>query len=126
APHFAYRAPDDPVTVSFDTSTPLVLILNEVLSNAIKHAFPNGPGEVVITVKRSRGRIVLRVRDNGVGLPPDHRNRMRDSMGLRLIAALAKQIGGRARFTLDRGTMFTLSLPQSVLDNAMQPFGDQR
>ena len=117
APKFSFRAASPQVPIALDTATPIVLILNEVLSNAVKHAFPDRPaGEVRIALRRSGTRLTLLVRDNGVGLPPDKLAQMDHSMGLRLVNALARQIGAKATFRSKAGTVFTLSIPRSAVE----------
>jgi two-component sensor histidine kinase len=110
----ACRIEAEPVQVDFDVATPLVLIVNEVLSNAFKHAFPEGSGgEIVITVRRSGGAVVLAIRDSGPGMPAAAATARRpDSMGLRLIDLLARQIGAATRFEAADGTVFTLSIAE--------------
>jgi two-component sensor histidine kinase len=73
------------------------LILNELASNAIKHAFPGGHGgEVTVTLEHdpAAGGVFLRVSDNGVGLPADLDWRQSSSLGLRLVQMLAGQMHG--------------------------------
>ena len=100
------------LTVHPDTAMPLGLILNEVVSNAFKHAFPNGRnGQISVRVERAEdGRGVLSVRDNGVGFDPSHRAK---GMGRRLIAGLAGQLGGEATTVSGDGSLFTVSFPLS-------------
>src|SRR5262249_41433950 len=61
-----------PVTLSIDTAIPCGLILNELISNCLKHAFPPGqPGEIRLDLHRQNGTCILRVMDNGLGMPLD-------------------------------------------------------
>jgi two-component sensor histidine kinase len=62
-----------PLILSIEMAVPCGLILNELASNAIKHAFPNGVGEVSVNLEHdpATGVACLRVRDNGLGLPAD-------------------------------------------------------
>jgi two-component sensor histidine kinase len=63
-----------PVHVAFETATPVALIVNEVLSNAFKHAFPDGRrGSILVTVDENDAATLLEIRDDGVGLPPTTR-----------------------------------------------------
>jgi PAS domain S-box-containing protein len=117
APKFVFRGSDPQVPIAFDAATPIVLILNEVLSNAVKHAFPGKrAGEVRIAIGRRSGRLMLQVRDDGVGLPEDKAEQKTHSMGLRLVDALARQIGARANFRSRSGTVFTLSIPLEAVE----------
>jgi two-component sensor histidine kinase len=113
--------------ITFDAATPIVLILNEVLSNTVKHAFPDGrTGEVRIGLRRSGGRLMLQVRDNGIGLPPTRIEQMNSSMGLRLVSALARQLGAKASFKSEKGTVFTLSIPGSVIETSQSRMSNNR
>ena len=81
APRILFRAASPQVPIALDAATPIVLILNEVLSNAVKHAFPQSrAGEVRIALRCSRTRLVLQVRDNGIGLPPNRVAHVNSSM----------------------------------------------
>jgi two-component sensor histidine kinase len=84
---------DDEVVWAPDFMVPLGLIVGEALTNALKHAFPDDrPGRVVVSLAaREGGRMLLRVEDDGIGLPMTRRE---GSLGLRLIEMLAKQIKG--------------------------------
>jgi two-component sensor histidine kinase len=100
------------VPVDREAATPLGLILNEVVSNAFKHAFADGR-EGVLTVHLTRtedGRGLLTVEDNGVGFDPQTPTK---GIGRRLISALTQQIGGESKFetAVDGGSLFTLTFP---------------
>jgi len=86
----------EPVAVAVATAVPCGLILNELASNALKHAFPSDGGEVTVGLSRepATGRLRLWVRDNGVGLPADLDWRHARSLGLRLVQMLARQLEG--------------------------------
>ncbi len=105
--------------VDREAATPLGLILNEVVSNAFKHAFSDGRNGV-LTVHLSRtadGRGVLTVEDNGLGFDPQAPTK---GIGRRLIAALTQQIGGESRFetAINGGSLFTLSFPLASRETA--------
>ncbi len=87
----------DAVQVSLDQATPVGLLLNELMSNAFKHGFPQGHrGEVRVALHAAfEGHPArLTVSDSGVGLPADFDARKSQSMGLKLVADLARQLGG--------------------------------
>jgi len=102
----------EPVKLSATAAVPCGLILNELVSNALKYAFPSGYGEVTIGLTRqpATGRVCLRVRDDGVGMPPDLDWRHSPSLGLRLVHLLAEQLGGTVEIGSGRGTEFRVSL----------------
>ena len=85
-----------PLILPVEMAVSCGLILNELVSNAIKHAFPSGGGEVTVTLEQdpATGAACLRVRDNGVGLPADLDWRQSASLGLRLVQMLAGQMHG--------------------------------
>jgi PAS domain S-box-containing protein len=87
------------------------LILNELCSNAIKHAFPDGDGEVVVTLTHdpAAGAVCLRVCDNGVGLPRDLDWRHSSSLGLRLVQMLVGQMCGAVQTGPGPGTEFQIN-----------------
>jgi len=88
-----------PLTAGMDTAVPLGLAVNELLTNAFKHAFPRAarstmtPPEIVIALRpEPGGRLRLEVRDNGVGLPEDFAPAKNGSLGMRLVQIFAKQL----------------------------------
>jgi two-component system, sensor histidine kinase PdtaS len=89
---------------------PCGLILNELITNALKHAFPEGRAGVVrVELRRTAsGRFVLLVSDDGVGLPPSVDVRQTDSLGLQLVRTLADQLRGELRVERGAGTAFRL------------------
>lgn len=99
------------ICLNIDTAVPCGLIINELVSNALKHAFPDGrKGEITITFSQSGDTLELAVSDNGVGIPETIDFRNTDSLGLRLVTILAEdQLNGE--ITLDRceGTTFRIT-----------------
>jgi two-component sensor histidine kinase len=86
----------DPVIIDADLAVPCGLILNELISNALKHGFPNSAdGEIKVTLRSGAdGRCTLCVEDSGVGIPADLEVHTSKSLGLRLVRSLAQQIHG--------------------------------
>jgi PAS domain S-box-containing protein len=84
----------DPTMVSIDTAVPLGLMLNELVTNALKYAFPNGRSGCLKVALRSSadGRFSLMVYDDGIGLPIDFQLEQASSLGLRLVRMFAKQL----------------------------------
>ncbi len=96
--------------VGIDQATPCGLLLNELISNALKHGFPDGrTGAVHITLGTLTDTAMVRicVSDSGVGLPADFETRRGLSLGLRLVSNLAKQIGGA--LVIGPGATFTVT-----------------
>jgi len=98
------------IWLDVDTSIPCGLIINELVSNALKHAFPGGQeGEIgVAACDDGDGRILLRVSDTGVGFPAAIDFRNTPSLGLQLVNTLADQIGGVLELNRGRGTEFRI------------------
>lgn len=110
----------DDVSFHMDRAVPCGLILNELLTNAMKHAFPAGKkGNIRIELKEhrsGRGRksanYRLKVRDNGVGLPRAFQLGKTNSLGMKIIRLLTKQIGGTVEMIRSHGTIFQVTFPQ--------------
>ncbi len=102
-----------------DRAIPIGLIVNELVTNAVKYAFPGGAkGTVMVTLKRTAGQLHLTVADDGRGLDP---NRADSGLGARLVDGLAHQLGGRVERDSDnQGTTVRLNLPWR---EASQGFG---
>lgn len=101
-----------PLQLSPDQALPLGLIVNEIVSNAFKHGFPDGrPGSVRITLEQpvDSNEAVLAVADNGVGMAETPAGGM--GLGTRLITGLAQQLGGRTNITRGNGVRVELRFP---------------
>jgi two-component sensor histidine kinase len=83
------------IQLSLDAAIPCGLIVNELVSNALKHAFPAGTtGEVRVTLRSEGDTVKLSVRDNGVGLPDDLDLGYTETLGLQLVNSLVRQLDG--------------------------------
>jgi PAS domain S-box-containing protein len=88
----------EPVVVGNDRAVLVGLVLNELLTNAIKYAYPDRKGTISVTVGRAlEGGVLLAVEDEGAGLPGDFSERERSSLGFRIVKGLARQIGSELR-----------------------------
>ncbi len=120
--HVEIKLELQPVSVSVEMAVPCGLILNELVTNALKHAFSGrARGELTTTLRAGPdGRVCLRVSDNGVGLPAGMDWRQSPSLGLRLIHLLAGQLNAKVEVEVHagRGTEFLISFEQS---QAKQP-----
>ncbi len=84
---------------------PLGIIINELITNAFKYAFPQGrEGEIVITVTKVNDEVSISIKDDGVGVSDDVVSSMSGGFGLNLVSALAEQIGGVLKIKKDNGT----------------------
>ncbi|MBP0007701.1 PAS domain S-box protein [Roseofilum sp. Belize Diploria] len=100
----------EPVLLNIETAHPCGLIVNELLSNTLKHAFPEGTqGKVeVIMYQQDNNQIVVKVADNGIGFPEDLDFRNVDSLGMELVCTLTEQLEGEITLLRDHGTTFEL------------------
>ena len=109
--------------VDLDRAIPCGLVLNELASNSVKHAFPEGRlGEVWIDLRRvDPATIGLSVRDNGAGLPADWETRVERSLGVQLVTDLARQLGGRLAIGPD--ARFEITFPAEFQTRPALPRG---
>ena len=101
------------VQLPIDSAIPCGLIVNELISNAMKHAFPNGrPGTIRIEFKQKSGEhATLSVEDDGVGIAPDFVFEDSATLGILLVKTLAGQLGGSLTVARTPHTCFTLDFP---------------
>jgi len=111
ASRISLRLDLEDVSLGVGTALPCGLVLNELVSNCIKHAFPEGgQGEIAVVLRRSPlGGYSMTVADNGRGLPKEMDFRKSKSLGLRLVTNLTElQLCGTLRVRTDNGTEITL------------------
>jgi two-component sensor histidine kinase len=90
--HVHLHVEGDHVNVTLDLATPLALIASELITNACKHAFPNGrQGQILVEARRKDDEVRLVIADDGTGFLEDHGPKPR-SIGLQLVNALAEQL----------------------------------
>ena len=108
------RVEAESIELDLDRAIPCGLILNELISNALKYAFPgNGAGEVVVEVRTlENGRFLMAVTDNGIGLAEEWDWRNAPSLGLRIVLMLTSQLDGAIELARGPGTRFELIIPQ--------------
>lgn len=96
------------ITLEIDQAIPCGMIINELVSNAIKHAFPGDRcGTICVEVQEcGEKQLQLTVADNGVGLPSNLDHRGTETLGLQLVCLLAEQLHGKADFLRENGTRF--------------------
>ena len=101
------------IHLGIDTAVPCGLIINELLTNALKHAFPDHrTGTIALGLHRlAPGKLRLAVEDNGVGFPEGVDFRSLTSMGMTLVISLAQQIEGTLVMERKGGTRFTVEFP---------------
>jgi PAS domain S-box-containing protein len=100
------------VKINIHVAIPLGLIINELVSNALKHGFPEGKtGNISISIRTDADHIILAIKDNGTGIPEDFDWRNARSLGLRLVIELTDQLDGSISLDRTGGTGFTVSIP---------------
>ncbi len=101
-----------PVLLPLDLAIPCGMIVNELVSNALEHAFPdNRAGEIRVGLTLDDAGCCLRVADNGVGIRAGLTAGEETSMGLKVVQALARQIHGKLEVREDGGTAFAIRFP---------------
>ncbi|MDY9926681.1 PocR ligand-binding domain-containing protein [Methanosarcina sp.] len=111
---------EENVFLNMDTGVPLGIIVNELISNSLKHAFPGkDSGEIRIELRREENgkhkkegykvtSFILTVSDNGIGIPENLNIEYVDSLGMQLINALIDQLDGELELKRNNGTEFTI------------------
>jgi PAS domain S-box-containing protein len=100
----------DDIDLNVDYAVPCGLIINELVSNCFKHAFPDKKGEITVEIHAVDETITLRVKDNGVGIPEDLDFRTTETLGLRLVTILAEdQLNGDISLVRSGGTEFCIT-----------------
>ena len=104
------------ITLDVDTAIPLGLILNELLTNSMKYAFPNNEkGVIKVNLKKTKDEeFLLEVKDNGIGMSSDFDVESVDSLGMKLIMILTQQINGHLEFDFSNGTRFSINFHETT------------
>jgi PAS domain S-box-containing protein len=104
----------DDFLLDINKAIPCGFIINELVANSFKYAFPPGrSGEIVISILKHEDVVIFRIRDNGIGLPPDFSWQEPQTFGLRIVKLLVKQLRGSIEYSTDSGTAFTFSFPDT-------------
>ena len=110
----------EPLSCHRDVALPCGLIVTEVLSNALKYAFPGGKqAKVQIELRREpSGKLHLLIADNGIGLPAACDWETSPTLGLRLVRTLARQIEANIQVTSGQGTAFSIAFRDGLRGTA--------
>ena len=104
----------EPIPLSIKRAIPCGLMINELITNALKHAFPGDRGGTIcVTLGRADDKLQLEVRDDGVGLPESWDIRTSESLGLRLVRTLTRQLAGDLAVHGQPGTCFQITFPEA-------------
>ena len=108
-----YRVEIDEIVFGVDLAVPCGLIINELVANALKHAFPGDRrGEICVRMRLDQDRYRLSVEDDGIGFPAGLDVSQTGTLGLQLVRTLTEQIGGRLQEKTGQGTAFVIDLPR--------------
>ena len=108
----------DTISLSIDSAIPCGLIINELISNALKYAFHgNKSGEIKFSFKKYGNNIILIISDDGEGIPSHIDIKNTSSLGMRLIHSLTKQLDGNIVLEKGKGTTFTLTFAGDKSEN---------
>ena len=106
----------DDIFLDINTAVPLGLIVNELITNSLKHAFPEGKtGEINVDFHPIDDHYEFIVKDNGIGFPEDLDYQNTDSLGLQMVNSLTDQIDGEIILERSSGTEFKITFIDSVV-----------
>ncbi|CAN5166746.1 hypothetical protein BH09BAC4_BH09BAC4_01210 [soil metagenome] len=110
-----------PVDLDVTLAVPLGLIINEVITNSLKHAFPfNQTGIIGVSLRKLDSQTYqLTINDNGVGLPADINPNRSRTLGMSLIRGLSKQLGGRIQINQSDGVQISLTFTEEKIVKEM-------
>ena len=104
---------DEEVKLNIETSIPCGLIINELVINSLKHAFKDRlNGKIWVKMKKKDDEIILKLADNGTGLPEDFKLENAQTLGLELVNNLIKQIDGKIEVNTEHGTSFIITFKE--------------
>jgi two-component system, sensor histidine kinase PdtaS len=108
--------PEAEVQIDLDRTIPCGLLVNELVSNSFKHAFPEErTGEIVIRIdEEADSQVCLSVADNGIGLPADRELALGSSLGLQLVQLFTEQLHGILTIDRTNGTRFSMCFPKGI------------
>jgi two-component sensor histidine kinase len=116
ARHVAVRLELEPVLLGVDQAVPCGLLINELVTNALKHAFPEGrAGTLAVSLHQpGEGMVELAVADDGIGMADDFDWQHADSLGLRLVTSLTRQLQGEVELERKNGVRVTIRFKRKV------------
>jgi PAS domain S-box-containing protein len=100
------------ITLNMETAIPLGLIISEMVTNSLKHAFPNSKGEISISLHTKDEETELIIKDNGVGVPKDFYTQKPGKLGLQLLNTLVEQLEGTIKLDRSQGTTFKITFKE--------------
>ncbi len=112
--HISLNIKSDDIILNIKQAIPCGLIINELISNSLKYAFPQGEGTILVEFYLEDGnKLILIVSDNGTGLPEDFNLENISTLGMELVVNLTEQLHGHIEINRNGGTSFKISFPYS-------------
>jgi two-component sensor histidine kinase len=114
SPSLTIKCAADALVLSADHAVPLGLLINELVTNASKYAYPDGRGVITVSARKRGKNLEIEVADHGIGLPEGFIiDQPRKSLGFRLITGFVRQLGGRLLVEKNQptGARFTVEMP---------------
>lgn len=103
----------DDIYLGIETAVPCGLLVNELITNSMKHAFPDGrSGNVYISLKQVNNQYELIIRDDGIGIPPNLDFENSTSLGIQIVHSLVNQIDGELEINNDHGAEFKVKFQE--------------
>ncbi|BDZ67757.1 sensor histidine kinase [Methanobacterium ferruginis] len=97
------------IEIGIDTAIPLGLIINELVTNSLKHAFPEGrKGKIEVSLKKEDEVFTLNISDDGVGMPEESELEKKNTLGLQLVNSLVNQLDGVMEMNGKKGVKFNV------------------
>jgi len=101
------------VKMELETAIPLGLLINEIVANSVNHAFPNDrKGEIIVELKRDGDAFILKMSDDGIGIPRNIDFKKAETLGFQLINSLVNQLDGQIEMQPNKGTSFTVKFKE--------------
>jgi len=120
APGIRLRTDIIDVSFNMETAIPCGLIINELVSNSLKYAFPNNVGEISVSLRHyNQGQFLLTISDNGVGIPEDIDFKHSSSLGFRLTNNLASQLEGKIDLLRENGTTYRILFKELMYETRL-------
>lgn len=114
-PEIALALDLTPVEITKDKAAPLALVVNELVTNAVRHAFRERSGRILVRVRLEKDELVVGIEDDGVGMPGQDLGR--GSFGRTVVEVLARQLQAEVRWEpADPGTRVTLRMPRVFVE----------
>lgn len=100
------------ISLNMETAIPLGLIINELVTNSLKYAFPDSKGEITIFIHSKGEEIQVIIKDNGTGLPKDFDIKKPKNLGLQLVNSLVEQLEGTIKLNKSQGAEFIIKIKE--------------